>query len=257
MIRRSVVRISRKGARSTNFQGPLLAIAKSLLPARWDTGLSACKTPHLQAQPVSRLSKTAFAGIAAVAGASIWWRKNPSACPYGQRFWVQAPHPFITRSRLRKALEPAACERILEVGPGTGYYSLPVARWLAPQGTLDIFDLQPKMLEHTLAAAKKQGIENIRATAGDAQKLPFDDATFDGAYLTVVLGEIPDPDAALRELCRVLAPHGRLVVGEVLGDPHWISPKTLRGKAQAAGLRFEHQLGGPLGYFARFSRADA
>jgi SAM-dependent methyltransferase len=226
------------------------------LPSGCDTGFGACKTRHGPVLPVSHLRKIAFAGIAGIAGASVWWRKNPSACPYGQRFWVQAPHPFITRSRLREALAPLPGERILEVGPGTGYYSLPVAQWLAPQGTLDIFDLQPKMLEHTLARAKKQGIENIRATAGDAQKLPFPDATFDGAYLTVVLGEIPDPDAALRELCRVLAPHGRLVVGEVLGDPHWISPKTLRGKAQAAGLRFEHQLGGPLGYFARFSRAD-
>jgi ubiquinone/menaquinone biosynthesis C-methylase UbiE len=86
--------------------------------------------------------------------------------------------------------------------------------------------------------------------------MPFADDTFDAAYLTAVLGEIPDQEAALRELGRVLKPSGRLVVGELLGDPHWVSPKALRGRAQSAGLRFERQAGGPLGYFARFACAS-
>ena len=42
----------------------------------------------------------AGAALAAVVAAALWWRKNPSACPYGQRFWVEAPHPIITRDRL-------------------------------------------------------------------------------------------------------------------------------------------------------------
>lgn len=200
-----------------------------------------------------RLShKLGLGAIAGVAAAAVWWRKNPSACPYGQRFWVQAPHPFITRARLRQALAPAPGERILEVGPGTGYYSLPVARWLQPGGTLELLDLQHKMLDHTLARAAREGIENIRPNEGDAQRMPFADAGFDAAYLTAVLGEIPDQDAALRELRRVLKPGGRLVVGELFGDPHWVSPGSLRRRAQDAGLCFERQSGGPLGYFARF-----
>ena len=39
--------------------------------------------------------------------AALWWRRNPSACPYSQRFWVEAPHPFITRERLLEALADA------------------------------------------------------------------------------------------------------------------------------------------------------
>ncbi len=59
----------------------------------------------------------ALAGFgAAVAGAALWWRRNPSACPYSQRFWVQAPHPFITRDRLREVLAPKPGERVLEIG---------------------------------------------------------------------------------------------------------------------------------------------
>src|SRR5262249_50491261 len=119
-------------------------------------------------------------GVAAV---SLWWRRHPSACPYSQRFWVQAPHPFITRGRLREALAPAPGERILEVGPGTGYYSLSVAEWIGPAGTLEIFDLQQEMLDHTTRAAHERGLHNVVAIRGDARSLPYEDDRFDAAYL--------------------------------------------------------------------------
>jgi len=191
---------------------------------------------------------------AAVLGAALWWRRNPSACPYNQRFWVQAPHPLITRPRLREALAPAPGQRFLEVGPGTGYYVLDVAGWIAP-GHLDVFDLQQEMLDHTLLRAEQAGIANIVGLQGDARELPFDADTFDAAYLVTVLGEIPDQEAALRELARVVRADGRVVVGELFGDPHWVSPRRLRERAARAGLRFERQLGGPLGYFAQFAPA--
>ncbi len=194
----------------------------------------------------------AAAGLATVAVA-LWWRKNPSACPYGQRFWVEAPHPGITRKRLLEILSPAPGERLLEVGPGTGYYSLEVASRLA-DGTLAIFDIQQKMLDHVGRAASERGVANIEPTLGDAQNLPYPDASFDGAYLVTVLGEIPDQDATLRELARVVKPGGRLVVGELFGDPHMVTSGKLRERAGRAGLTFERRLGSPLAYFARLSR---
>src|SRR4030081_2614855 len=95
-----------------------------------------------QPRPLGQLARRAIpAAAAGLVGAALWWRTHPSACPYNQRFWVQAPHPFITRSRLRVALAPQPGERLLEVGPGTGYYTLPVAEWLEPGGIVEIFDL--------------------------------------------------------------------------------------------------------------------
>ncbi len=192
--------------------------------------------------------------LAAVAAGALWWRKNPSACPYGQRFWVEMPHPLITRARLREALDPKPGERILEVGPGTGYYALPMAGWLAPGGTLELLDLQREMLDHTLRRAGEQGIDGIVATQADATRMPYEDASLDGAYLVLVLGEIPDQEAALRELHRVVRPGGRVVVGELFGDPHWVSPAALERRANAAGLRLERRIGTPAGYFARLAR---
>jgi SAM-dependent methyltransferase len=197
-----------------------------------------------------------LAAAAAVGGAALWWRKNPSACPYGQRFWVEAPHPFITRPRLRGILDPKPGERILEVGPGTGYYTLDVAEWVRPDGEVDILDLQQEMLDHTMRRADELRLTNINPTQSDATSLPYEDDIYDGAFLVTVLGEIPDQDAALRELARVLKPGGRLVVGELLGDPHYVRLAPLRLRASGAGLSYERRVGSSLGYFARFFKPE-
>jgi hypothetical protein len=73
-------------------------------------------------------------------------RNDPSACPYGLRFSLDLPHPYVTRSRLREILAPEPAQRVLEVGPGNGYYSLHAARWLEPDGTLEVLAHQgPKV----------------------------------------------------------------------------------------------------------------
>jgi ubiquinone/menaquinone biosynthesis C-methylase UbiE len=199
-------------------------------------------------------TKLGVTGAGVVGGAALWWRKHPSACPYGQRFWIEAPHPLITRARLREILDPQVGERMLEIGPGTGYYSLPVAEWLASDGSLELLDVQQEMLDHTLRRAREQGVANITASLGDAQALPYPDDSFDAVYLITVLGEIPDQGAALIEMRRVLRAGGRIVVGELFGDPHWVSPSTLGHRAEAAGLHFHRRSGTLLGYFARFAQ---
>ena len=178
--------------------------------------------------------------------------KDPSACPYGLRFSLDLPHPFVTRLRLREMLSPEPGQRVLEVGPGTGYYALQAARWLEPGGTLDILDIQQKMLDHTMHRAHAIEVSNIVPRLGDAQALPYPDDHFDSAYLVATLGEVPDKGRALRELRRVLKRGGRLVVGEVLLDPHKVTFDELRRLPDAGELDHERTLKGTLGYFAAF-----
>jgi ubiquinone/menaquinone biosynthesis C-methylase UbiE len=192
----------------------------------------------------------------AIVAAALWWRKNPSACPYGQRFWVEAPHPLITRDRLREVLDPRPGERILEIGPGTGYYTLDLAGWVGPDGSVEIFDLQQEFLDHTLGRAAERGLTNVVPTLGDATSLPYDDESVDAVVLTAVLGEIPDRPAAMREIARVLKPGGRLVVGELFGDPHFTTLGALGRLGEAAGLLVAGRSGPPFGYFARLEPAQ-
>jgi len=199
------------------------------------------------------MRKAVLVAVGAVAAAALWWRRNPSACPYSQRFWVEAPHPIITRDRLRSILHPEPGERILEIGPGTGYYTLDMAEWVGPTGKVEIFDLQQKFLDHTVGRAAERGLTSVVPTQGDATALPYEDASMDAVALTAVLGEIPDPVAALREISRVLKPGGRLVVGELFGDPHFTTQTALKRQAAEAGLAWQEHSGNWFAYFARFS----
>ena len=202
------------------------------------------------------MRRIALIAVAALGAAALWWRKNPSACPYGQRFWVEAPHPLITRDRLREVLDPRSGERILEIGPGTGYYTLDLAGWVGPDGSVEIFDLQQEFLDHTLERAAERGVTNVVPTRGDATALPYDDDSVDAVVLTAVLGEIPDRAAAMREIARVLKPGGRLVVGELFGDPHFTTLGALGLLGEAAGLLVAGRSGPPFGYFARLEPAQ-
>lgn len=185
-------------------------------------------------------------------GAGLAYRRFTTPFPYAP--WaLDQELPHLTRETALEILAPAPGEHALEIGPGTGLFSLPVARALEPGGTLEVFDIQQKMLDHTLAAAAEHGVENIVATQGDARELPYADASFDAAYLVTVLGEIPGQARALAELRRVLRPGGRLVVGEFMLDWHAVPLPLLCRRSARAGFRYERRSGALYSYLALFT----
>lgn len=184
--------------------------------------------------------------------AHAWSRKDPGPMPYLFRWILFMPRGPHSPQRLKRTLQPRIGERILEVGPGVGVHTLPVASTLAPDGILDALDVQQAMLDELKRRAANAGITNIVATLGQAERLPYPDHTFEAVYLISVLGEVPDGDAALRECRRVLKPCGRLVIGEVLIDPDYISLAALKEQARKAGFRFGQKTGSAFGYFAVF-----
>jgi ubiquinone/menaquinone biosynthesis C-methylase UbiE len=81
---------------------------------------------------------------------------------------------------------------VLEIGPGTGRHAVQVAQWVAPAGTLDVFDVQQEMLDAVMRRAGDRAVKNITPKHGQAgARLPYPDARFDAAYLVTVIGEIP------------------------------------------------------------------
>jgi ubiquinone/menaquinone biosynthesis C-methylase UbiE len=155
--------------------------------------------------------------------------------------------PVALAGRLQ--LRPGA--RVLEIGPGSGFFSLELARRV-PAGRLELFDLQAEMLVKARAKLRRAGLRNAGFTQGDAGSLPFASAAFDAALLVAVLGEVPDRRACLQSLRRVLRPGGLLAFHEQLPDPDRIAPESLRAGVEREGFRFREQFGPRWNYTALF-----
>jgi SAM-dependent methyltransferase len=189
--------------------------------------------------------------MVAVAAVAVWWRRHPSACPHSQRFWVEAPHPLITARACTKCWSPQATSACWKWGRKRLPHAVGRGE-AASRRRLEILDLQREMRVHTTGRARRRGIDNVSASQADVRSLPYGDDCFDGAFVVATLGEVPDQNAALSELARVIRPGGRLVVGELFGDPHWVRFGALRQRADRAGFDFERRIGSTLGYFIRF-----
>jgi SAM-dependent methyltransferase len=108
----------------------------------------------------------------------------------------------------RTALLGGARGDVLEIGAGTG---LNLAHHPRTAGRLVLTEPSPPMaarLRRRIAREERPGVEVVEAPA---ERLPFRDASFDTVVSTLVLCTVPDPDAALAEVARVLRPAGTLL----------------------------------------------
>jgi SAM-dependent methyltransferase len=123
----------------------------------------------------------------------------------------------------------------LEIGSGTGYFSLNLMQ-LGLIERLVATDISPGMLAELRATAARLGLE-VGTETTDAERLPFDDRSFDLAFGHAVLHHLPDLGAALAELRRVLRPRGMLVFcGEPSRYGHLMAAVPKHGAQLAAPL---------------------
>ena len=106
-------------------------------------------------------------------------------------------------------------ERVLDLGSGAGTDSLIAAQMVGEQGHVTGIDMTQEMLAKARAAAAEMGATNVEFVEGEAERLPFSDASFDVVISNGVIDLIPDKDAVFIELFRVLAPGGRIQVADV------------------------------------------
>lgn len=142
--------------------------------------------------------------------------------------------------------------RVLEVGPGSGYFSREMARRV-PEGRLELFDLQPEMLAKAVAKFGHPPPQ-LGWTAGDAgAEWPFPDQSFDVVTMALVLGEIGPTKQPLRSAFRVLRRGGSLAIHEHPPDPDYRSLRRRRTAIEAEGFRFTASWG-RWNYTALFER---
>jgi ubiquinone/menaquinone biosynthesis C-methylase UbiE len=112
-----------------------------------------------------------------------------------------------------EALELKPGDRLLDVGCGTGAAS---RRAAAVAGSVVGADLSSEMLKEARQLAR--GIDNVTFVQADAEALPLEDASFTAILCTNSFHHYPNPAAAIGEMARVLAPGGRLLVGDPCAD---------------------------------------
>jgi ubiquinone/menaquinone biosynthesis C-methylase UbiE len=142
--------------------------------------------------------------------------------------------------KLSKALgtEPGRYQRALEIGAGTGYFSLNLLQQ-GVVGSAVATDISPGMLERLSVTAAELGLQ-VDTRQADAESLPFPDGSFDLVLGHAVLHHLPGLDQALSEFRRVLAPGGTLAfMGEpsAHGDRLAAMPKRLGGLVEPAWRR--------------------
>ena len=143
-------------------------------------------------------------------------------------FGDMAVFSTIVAGHLVRFAEVVAGQRVLDVATGTGVVAITAARLGA---TVSGLDLTPELLDQARKSASIAGLRGIDWKEGDAESLPYPDASFD-----VVLSEFghmfaPRPDVVVKEMLRVLKPSGRLAFGT------W-PPEQFIGRSFALAARY-------------------
>ena len=163
----------------------------------------------------------------------------------------------VSPETLAERLSPSDSSRILELGPGSGYFSAALAARV-PHGRLELFDLQPEMLAKAKRKLQGRGFNNVGYTVGNASEdFPFPESHFDVAFLASVLGEVPDRTRCLRSLYRVLRPTGMLAFHESIPDPDLIRFETLHRLVEAQGFKVQRRWGRSWSYTATFLKSES
>jgi len=134
---------------------------------------------------------------------------------------------------------------VADIGAGSGYFTLPMARLVGPGGRVYAVDIQPRMLEiiaKKLQKQKKDRLDNVTLILGEETdpKLPAE--SIDVALMVDVYHELHQPQAVLKAIRTALKPTGKLILLEYRAEDPTVPIQTLHKMSVAtAKLEVEHE----------------
>jgi len=137
-----------------------------------------------------------------------------------------------------------------EIGAGTGYYALRIAKRIAPGGTYYANDIQPGMLARLQANAARQNVTNVKAVLGTQSDSGLPTRSLDYLLMVDVYHELSEPQQMLRNIAQSLKPNGELVLLEFRKeDPsvpirpeHRMSTKEVVAELAAEQFTLDHKV---------------
>jgi ubiquinone/menaquinone biosynthesis C-methylase UbiE len=175
--------------------------------------------------------------------------------PPEMSFFLELPwrNLLLSPQKLSSRLDLTNTSQVLEVGAGSGFYSVEIARRIST-GRLELLDLQPEMLDKARRKLEAAGLFNVGYTLADAGDLPLEADSFDLVFLVAVLGEIADQEAFLRQTHRVLKFGGILSISEHLPDPDFSPFAKVKSLVEKEGFEFFERYGTKWSYTVNFKK---
>ena len=162
-------------------------------------------------------------------------------------FWDRVAWLYDLVERSNRAVNTAAAARtaqlvpagarVLDCAAGTGEFSLAAAK---RAGTVLCTDQSPAMLDRARKKAKKRGLTNVSFALRDVTALSDPDGSFEAVIAANVLHLLSQPEKAVRELWRVTAPGGRLILPTYLQGRVGTAYGTMIKIYQGVGFHYEH-----------------
>lgn len=163
------------------------------------------------------------------------------------RLWYRKPGEMVDQLGIRPQMT------VLELGCGTGVFTVEITQRLGEGGQLHVVELQEAYLRQAQQRVKAAGLQTrVTFHHSGAYALPIDTDSIDLAVVIATLAQIPERFTALHELRRVLKPGGHLVISEELPDPAYVPPPVMRRWLTAARYRPIGQSGSPFCYLQRY-----
>lgn len=147
----------------------------------------------------------------------------------------------------------------LEVGCGSGAFTIAAARAIGNTGklyALDIGEDMLKLLRKKMEQPANSDIKNIEILHNSAYEIPLSDKSVDIIFTVTVFQEIPDKQRALAEFKRVLKPDGTLAISEWLFDPDYPWMSTTRKQCEQGGFKLQASHGNTWSYTICFKREN-